>query len=226
MRITSPDDGAVAPYGTGLRLEAEFFLSGERQMAPTGPVEWRVGSPVGKIIARGPVAEATLDPGTHDIFVVYGTAVDSVRVTVLAPTPTTPPMGSVSGRLFKDNTGGINGVYDPGIDTPLTNAYVIAVEGTCPGGTVVELDWTDSTGSYSIGGLPVPSTNLYISFTFLRFPIHTTTPPACLVRNSSRSSLASFSGLNKRDLETIFIFTPRCSANGCAVCKFRLRLGQ
>jgi hypothetical protein len=124
-------------------------------------VEWRVEGPEGRIIARGPVATASLDVGTHDIFVLYGTAVDSVSVTVLAPPPTTAPTGSVSGIVFEDNAPPF-GVYNAG-DALLSGAAVTARSGSCPSTTDVALDWTDVNGAYSIGGLPAGSYCLYVT---------------------------------------------------------------
>lgn len=152
VRITSPEEGATVPHGAGFDLEAEFFLAGARQISPTGPVEWRLDGPEGEIIARGPTAMAALDPGTHDIFVVYGPAVDSVTVTVLTPPPTVAPTGSVSGRVFKDIAPPF-GVYNSGSDVALDGALVLARSGSCPGTDVMAVDWNQANGTYSIGGL-------------------------------------------------------------------------
>ncbi|MGD2254082.1 MAG: hypothetical protein PVF70_14325 [Anaerolineales bacterium] len=161
VRIISPEDGATNPHGTAFELEAEFFLAGVRQIRPTGPVEWRVDSPEGRIIARGALAAAALDAGTHDIFVLYGTAVDQVSVTVLEPPPTAVPTGSVSGIVFQDNAPPF-GVYNSGDDL-LSGAAVTARIGACPGATEVALDWTGGNGAYSIGGLPAGSYCLYVT---------------------------------------------------------------
>jgi hypothetical protein len=160
VRITSPEEGDTVPQGSGFDLEAEFFFAGAPQMSPTGPVEWRLDDPEGEIIAVGPVSMTSLPAGTHDIFVVYGPAVDSVRVTVLAPPPTAVPTGSVSGRVFKENDPAPFGVYNAW-DVPLSGASVTARSGSCPGGVVEALAWTDSSGLYSIGGLPAGPYCLY-----------------------------------------------------------------
>jgi hypothetical protein len=76
------------------------------------------------------------------------------RTPPATPTPEepAPSLGSITGIVYYD--GNVNGYYGDPQDHPISNTIVVLKQGTCPGGSVLTTDLTDSGGAYAFDDLP------------------------------------------------------------------------
>ena len=83
VSIDQPIDGAVIPDGTALLLSATIADDHPETDDPLYPVVWRLNdAESGTIVSTGLQGSTKLGIGEHTIFVTYGSATDSVTVTV------------------------------------------------------------------------------------------------------------------------------------------------
>lgn len=166
VSIDEPLEGAVFAEGANVPLSASIDDDHPETDAPLYPVIWRLDDPDdGTIVSTGLQGLTKLGAGEHTIHVSYGSASDSVTVTVVdlgtppTATVTSPSDGAV---LFWDD------YYDGtgSLPIPVTGTGDDAEDGTLSGG--------DLTWSWRVAGAPGWNEDVATgSSATLRIPIRT-----------------------------------------------------
>lgn len=169
VAIDQPLDGAVFAEGDDVALLAVIDDDHPETDDPLYPVIWRLDDPdTGTIVATGLQGVTKLGAGQHTIFVTYGSASDSVTVTV--EEAGTPPVANVTSPA--DGAFLVWTDYSPGdgspVVVPVSGTGVDAEDGALSG-TALAWSWrlsgsgdwsaTAATGGSTSVSLPLYSGN-------------------------------------------------------------------